>query len=115
MSCSMEIIQFYEECEREELEKIEEEKEEEEEWEVYYNKNVGHCDDHYKLDKNTSIDEVKEKCKELGSRLFIASQNRMYYIRSPPWKKKNRDYESLKHKLNSQPENSNYNSYLLNY
>jgi hypothetical protein len=42
------LIQFYEECEREELEKI---VEDEEEWEVYYKKNIYHCDDHYKLDK----------------------------------------------------------------
>ena len=68
MSCSMEIIKFYEECEMEELIKIKNNYNN-------YNINVGHGGDYYKFDKNTSIDEVKEKCKEFGSRLFVAKHN----------------------------------------
>ena len=106
MSCSMEIIQFLEECEQDNII---------DNWEVYYNINIGHTDDYDKFDKNTNIDIVKNKCIELGSRLFVTKDNCQYYIRSPPFIKKNRDYKSIKQKIDTTPSNSNYNSYLLNY
>ena len=65
------------------------------EWEVF-NVNVGHTDDYFKMDKTTDINEVKEKCIELGSRFFVTKDNCQYYIRSPPGKKKNRDTKSIK-------------------
>ena len=45
-------------------------------------------DDYHKMNKNTDIEEVKKKCIELGSNLFIAKPNCQYYISSPPSVKK---------------------------
>ena len=89
------------------------------EWEVF-NVNVGHGDDYFKMDKMTDINEVKEKCIELGSMLFVTKDNCQYYIRSPPEHRKNRDYKSIKiiaekMKLMKDEENPNgYKSYVLN-
>ena len=87
------------------------------EWEVF-NVNVGHGDDYAKMDKTTDINEVKEKCIELGSRFFVTKDNCQYYIRSPPGKKKNRDTESIKRiakeMISNGKENPNgYKSYVL--
>jgi hypothetical protein len=64
-------------------------------WEVF-NVNVGHTDDYIKMDKNTDMNEVKEKCIESGSMLFVTKDNCQYYIRSPPSHKKKRDTKSIK-------------------
>jgi hypothetical protein len=86
-------------------------------WEVF-NVNVGHADDYFKMDKTTDINEVKEKCIELGSRLFVTKDNCQYYIRSPPGHKKKRDYNSIKRiaegMISRGKENPNgYKSYVL--
>ena len=70
------------------------------------------------MDKTTDINEVKEKCIELGSRFFVTKDNCQYYIRSPPGKKKNRDTESIKRiakeMISNGKENPNgYKSYVL--
>jgi hypothetical protein len=66
------------------------------EWEEEKNINIGHCDDFEKMPKTKTIDEVKKRCIELGSHLFIQKPGNQYYIRSPPNVKKNRDYNSIK-------------------
>ena len=78
--------------------------------------NIGHSDDFYKMHKNTDINEVKKKCIELKSNLFVAKSNCQYYIRSPPSVKKNRDYKSIKNKAEEMISNgkvSKWKSYIL--
>ena len=86
-------------------------------WEVF-NVNVGHTDDYFKMDKTKDINEVKEKCIELGSRLFVTKDNCQYYIRSPPGHKKKRDTKSINRiaegMISRGKENPNgYKSYVL--
>ena len=87
-------------------------------WEEYPT-NVGHTDDYHKLPKNTHIDEVKAKCKELGSRAFVYKVNCQCYIRSPPSVKQFRDYNSLKaraeYRVSRGHHDGGYKTYLLNY
>ena len=68
------------------------------EWEEEKNLDIGRADDFEKMPKTKTIDEVKQRCIEIGSHLFIAKANNQYYIRSPPNRKKNRDYNSIKQK-----------------
>lgn len=68
------------------------------EWEEEKDLDIGRADDFEKMPKTKTIDEVKKRCIELGSHLFIAKANNQYYIRSPPNLKKNRDYNSIKQK-----------------
>ena len=68
------------------------------EWEEETNLDIGRTDDFEKMPKTKSIDEVKKRCIELGSHLFVAKTNNQYYIRSPPNRKQNRDYNSIKQK-----------------
>jgi hypothetical protein len=90
-------------------------------WEIY-DTNVGHGDDYddYKYDEKT-MDEVKAICIKLKSRAFVAKPNCKYYIRSPPHKKKNRDYNSIKNKAEEKVSKgkhkyeTSYKTYLLNY
>jgi hypothetical protein len=87
-------------------------------WEIY-DTNVGHTDDKHKFPKNTPMGEVKKKCIEIGSRIFVAKVNCQYYIRSPPQDKKNRDYNSLKVKalerIAQGKHDNGWKTYLLNY
>lgn len=68
------------------------------EWEEETNLDIGRTDDFEKMPKTKTIDEVKKRCIELGSHLFVAKTNNQYYIRSPPNRKQNRDYNSIKQK-----------------
>ena len=86
-------------------------------WEEY-NVDVFGGDDYHRLPRSTHIDEVKKICKEKGSRAFVTKDNCQYYIRSPPSVKKNRDYISLKCKIEeriSLKKFSKYKTYLLDY
>jgi len=94
-------------------------KDNEYEWEEIH-VNIGHGDDYFKMDKNTDINEVKDKCIELGSLLFVTKHNCQYYIRSPPDVKKKRDYKSIKNIAESmisagKEDTHGYKSYVLNY
>ena len=87
-------------------------------WVEYNNVNVFGGDDYYKLPSSTHIDVVKNKCKELGSRVFVTKDNCQFYIRSPPSVKNNRDYNSIKNKIDeriSLEKFSTYKTYLLDY
>jgi len=57
-------------------------------------------DDYYKMPKNTSLKDIKDKMKELGSHVFVTKEGNMIYIRSPPSKKNGRDIESIRKKAN---------------
>lgn len=57
-------------------------------------------DDYYKMPKNTSLKDIKDKMKELGSHVFVTKEENMIYIRSPPSKKNGRDIESIREKAN---------------
>ena len=69
------------------------------EWEQEDNLDVCRCDDFEKMPKTKTIDEVKKRCIELGSHLFVQKPGNQYYIRSPPNIKKNRDYNSIRLKV----------------
>jgi len=57
-------------------------------------------DDYYKMPTNTSLKDIKDKMKELGSHVFVTKEGNMIYIRSPPSKKNGRDIESIRKKAN---------------
>lgn len=69
------------------------------EWEEEKNLDIGRADDFEKMPKTKTIDEVKQKCIEIGSHLFVQKPGNQYYIRSPPNRKKNRDYNSIRLKV----------------
>ena len=57
-------------------------------------------DDYYKMPKNSSLKDIKDKMKELGSHAFVTKEGNMIYIRSPPSEKGGRDIESIREKAN---------------
>ena len=87
-------------------------------WEEFPNVNVGKGDDMYVMPRDTTLEEVKAKCIELGSHHFVAKVGCQKYIRSPPSKKKNKDYRSVLNNANKRTTNglsSTYTTYICNY
>lgn len=87
-------------------------------WEEFPNVNVGSGDDFYTMPPSTSLEEVKAKCIELGSHYFVAKVSTQKYIRSPPGKKKNKDYRSVHNEAKKRTTNgpsSSYTTYICNY
>ena len=101
------------------------EKEESKEKEEFKWKEFDVCvyagDDYFKMDKDTPIDVVKEKCIELGSWCFVTKDNCQRYIRSPPGgRKKNRDRKSImdkaeQRKIEGKVCPQGYKSYVYGY
>ena len=87
-------------------------------WKEFPNVNIGKSDDYFKMPPSTSLEEVKAKCIELGSHHFVAKVGCQKYIRSPPSKKKNKDYRSVLNNANKRTTNglsSTYTTYICNY
>lgn len=76
-------------------------------------------DDYYKMPKNSSLKDIKEKMKELGSHAFVTKEGNMIYIRSPPSEKDGRDIESIREKSNelilSGKDYNGWKTYLYKY
>jgi hypothetical protein len=68
---------------------------------------------------STTLEEAKKKCIDLGSHLFVTKIGCQRYIRSPPSKKKKKDFKTLKEKalerISNGKSDKGYRSYMVNY
>lgn len=85
-----------------------------------FDTNIGSGDDYFTFPSTASISDVIKKCIEIGSYIFVTKPGCQFYIRSPPTKKCNREYETLKkNAIDKVSKNKKcrqgYKTYLLNY
>ena len=85
-----------------------------------FDTNIGAGDDYFTFPSTASISDVIKKCIEIGSYIFVTKPGCQFYIRSPPTKKCNREYETLKkNALDRVSKNikckQGYKTYLINF
>ena len=85
-----------------------------------FDTNIGSGDDYFTFPSTASISDVIKKCIEIGSYIFVTKPGCQFYIRSPPTKKCNREYETLKkNALDRVSKNikckQGYKTYLINF
>ena len=85
-----------------------------------FDTNIGSGDDYFTFPSTASISDVVKKCIEIGSYIFVTKPGCQFYIRSPPTKKCNREYETLKkNALDRVSKNikckQGYKTYLINF